>query len=152
MLNQEMYSKAKNYALRSLGLREQSELQIRQKLEQREYAEDVIEAVIVFLKDYNYLNDERFIEQYIYGHCRKMNRRQIQDKLYTLGFKHIDFNYYLELYQYDEDELLKKAMIPYVQDKDLSNPDVCNKVLSHFMKKGYSFSLIRKNLDIFKTG
>lgn len=151
MLNQEIYARAKDYALRSLGMREQSEAQIRQKMEQREYPEDVINAVIVFLKNYNYLNDERFVEQYISGHCHKMNRRQLKNKLYTLGFKHIDIDAYLELYQYDEDAVLKKAMESYIRNKDLTNPETYNKVLSFFMKKGYSFSLIRKNLDVFTT-
>ncbi len=149
MLNQENYETARDFALRSLGMREQTEQQMRQKLIRREYSEEVIEAVIDFLKEYNYLNDERFLEQYIYSHCHKMNRRQLRDRLYVLGFRHVDVDSYLKQYHYDEEALLKKSMQTYICNRDLSDSNTYNKAVSYFMKKGYPFSLIRKNLDIF---
>lgn len=146
-MNQELYGKAKDYALRSLGFREQTELQLRQKLEQREYSEDIIDAVILFLKQYNYLNDERFLEQYIASHCHKMNRRQLHNRLYTLGFRQIDLEHYLEENLYDEEALLAAEFESYVQRRDITDPVVRNKVTAHFLQKGYSYSSVQRQLN-----
>lgn len=133
--------KAKEYALRSLTCQEQTEYQIRVKLQQKEYDAAVIEAVIAFLKEYKYIDDRRFIEQYIASHCKRMNLRQLQERLYRKGIKtNTSMEEYLELYGYDESELLERALNKYVQNKDLSDLKVRQKVVAYFVNKGYAYS------------
>lgn len=52
-------------ALRLLAMREHSEQQLRNKLEQREFDEIEIEEAILQLKSDNYLSDQRFAESYL---------------------------------------------------------------------------------------
>lgn len=148
MIKQEEYNKAKEYALRSLGCREQTEFQIRQKLQQRKYSSEIVDAVITYLKHYRYLDDQRFVEQYISGHCHRWNRSRLQSRLYTLGFRNLNLDDYLEQYEYDETAVLNRDMRTYLRNKNLSNPDTRNKVISHYLQKGYSFSSIQKCLDM----
>lgn len=136
------YQEAKEYALRSLTCREQTEHQLSEKLRRREYSPEVIRAVIEFLKEYNYINDERFLEQYIASHCHRMNRFQLEQKLYTLGFRQLRLDEYLSTYDYDEERLLSTEFDSYTRKKDLSDPMVRKKVTAHFMKKGFSYSMI----------
>lgn len=50
---------ALSYALRILTLREHTTFELEQKLRQRDFGEDEIEAVIAQCRDWNYLDDER---------------------------------------------------------------------------------------------
>ncbi|MBQ8147795.1 MAG: regulatory protein RecX [Lachnospiraceae bacterium] len=156
MNNQEL-KKAKEYALRSLTNREQTEFQIRTKLQRKGYEEEVIETTVAFLKDYNYMNDQRFTEQYIAGHCQKMNRRELQQQLYAKGIKSNDtLDTYLELYEYNEEAVLEKALDKYIRNKDITEELTQKKVIAYFMQKGYSYgivrSVLRKKTDIIHEG
>lgn len=143
-MNDRELTRAKEYALRSLSCNDQTEFQIRQKLQKREYPAEVIDRVMEFLKEYNYINDVRFLEQYVACHCNRLNRKQLVEKLSVKGIKGMDVDRYLELYQYNEEELLQKAVRKYVKGKDLSDSRVRQKVFTHFVQKGYSCSLVRR--------
>lgn len=147
-MNNAELRKAKEYALRSLTCIDQTEFQIRQKLQQKSFDFEIIEAVIAFLKDYNYINDLRFTEQYIGCHCGTMNRKQLLEKLYSKGIKNVDIDNYLELYQYDEKALLQKAVKKYSKNKDVSDLKVRQKILIHFTQKGYSYAMIRDVINV----
>lgn len=149
-MNDTELTKAKEYALRSLTCKDQTEGQIRRKLRQRDYSPEVMDEVLDFLKAYNYINDERFLEQYVACHCKRLNRKQLLERLADKGIKGVRIDEYLELYQYDEAELLKKAVRKYVKGKDLSDFKVRQKVMAHFLQKGYSSSVIR-NVVHFDT-
>lgn len=146
-MNREEYTKARDYALRSLTIREQTEHQLRTKMLNREYSNDIIDAVIQYLKEYDYLNDERFLEQYIAGHCHRMNRRQMRNKLYSLGFSDVDLDAYLEENHYDETDVLQRDMNVYLKNKRISDPVVREKVISHYIRKGYTYGMVKKSLD-----
>ena len=147
---QEEVQRAKNYALRSLGIREQSEAQIRQKLSGKCYSDAVIEQVLDYLRDYNYVNDERFVEQYIVSHCHRMNRMQLKNRLYSLGFADIDIDSYLTDLDYDETEILRKEFESYIRKKEISDYNVRNKIMMHFVNKGYSAAQTRKLLEEYQ--
>ena len=149
-MNDTELKKAKEYALRSLTCKDQTENQIRRKLQQKNYSPEVTDQVLDFLKAYNYIDDKRFLEQYVACHCKRLNRKQLLERLSDKGLKGVNIDEYLELYQYDEAELLKKAVEKYVQGKDLSDFKVRQKVVAHFLQKGYSGSIVRSvvNFDI----
>lgn len=66
------YERALTFSINSLGVKEQTEFQITQKLSERETPFEIIEKVIIKLKELNYLNDLRFCENYIrYAHQQK---------------------------------------------------------------------------------
>lgn len=142
-MNNGELTRAKEYALRSLTCQEQTEFQIRQKLQKKGYTGEIADAVLTFLKEYNYINDTRFLEQYVACHCNRMNRKQLLERLSVKGFRNPEIDGYLELYQYDEEKLLQQAVRKYIKGKDLSDCKVRQKVFLHFRQKGYSGSMIR---------
>lgn len=143
------YVKAKEYALRSLTCLDQTEYQIRQKLEKRKYSAEIIEAVILFLQEYHYIDDRRFAEQYIACHCQSLNRKQLLNKLYAKGLKTESIDGYLERYHYDEEALLEKAVQKYLRTRSLSSPRDYQKAVAYFMQKGFSASMIRAALQAY---
>lgn len=144
--NRTEYAQAKEYALRSLTCLEQSEFQIRQKLSRKKYTEKTIEEVLLFLKQYDFVNDQRFTEQYVASHCQRLNRRQILDKLYMKGIRQTEIDDYLELYQYDEEQILKRAMEKYRNSHDMTRDGQDDKCIVYFLQKGYAYSMIKSVL------
>ena len=144
--NRTEYVQAKEYALRSLTCLEQSEFQIRQKLSRKKYTEKTIDEVLLFLKQYDFVNDQRFTEQYVASHCRRLNRRQILDKLYMKGIRQAEIDDYLELYQYDEEQILKRAVEKYMNSHDMEKAGQYDKCIIYFMQKGYAYAMIKSVL------
>ena len=62
LLEDEMYLKAKDKALSILSRADQSEKKIREKLS-ADYTDEVVEKVIDFLKNYNFINDSMLAER-----------------------------------------------------------------------------------------
>lgn len=146
-MKQEEWKQAKEYALRSLTRCDQTEWQLRQKLEKKGYSDTTTEKVICFLKEYHYIDDERFLEQYIESHCSRLNRKQLKIRLYRKGISGENLEEYLERCQYDEDTLLRKAVDKYMRNKDRTDPVIRRKAAAYLMQKGYSYSKIRKALE-----
>lgn len=142
-MNNEDWKRAKEYALTSLTRCDQTEWQIRQKLERKGYSPQIIAKVLLFLKEYQYIDDQRFLEQYIACHCSRMNRRQLMEHLHRKGIYQKNIDVYLERYQYDEGRLLQKAVEKYMKNKDWSDPVTRRKATAYLMQKGYSYAMIR---------
>lgn len=60
MPDPEELKRAKTAAMRYLSYRDRSEFEVRERLSQKEFAKDIIQETIGWLKTLNYLNDERF--------------------------------------------------------------------------------------------
>lgn len=60
-----IYIKAQDAALHYIGYKMRTEQEIRRKLREKEYAEDVIEEVMDFLKKYGYADDREYCVKYI---------------------------------------------------------------------------------------
>lgn len=147
-MNNQEWKRAKEYALKSLTRCDQTEWQIRQKLERKGYSSQVTEQVLLFLKEYQYIDDQRFLEQYIACHCNRLNRRQLLEHLYRKGIYQEDIDEYLERYQYDEGRLLQKAVEKYMKNKDWSDPVMRRKATAYLMQKGYSYTMIRSIINM----
>ena len=60
-----IYIKAQDTALRFLGYKMRTVQEIRQKLLEKEFAEDVIAQVLAFLEKYGYADDREYCRRYI---------------------------------------------------------------------------------------
>ncbi|WP_313529586.1 regulatory protein RecX [Anaerotignum sp.] len=60
-----IYVQAQDVALRFIGYKMRTEKEVRQKLEENEFAEEVIEEVINFLCKYKYTDDREYAKRYI---------------------------------------------------------------------------------------
>ena len=58
-------NQALKFAMKLLDIRKRSVFEIRKRLKQKEFEEEIINEVIKELFEYGYLNDEEFAEAYI---------------------------------------------------------------------------------------
>jgi regulatory protein len=77
LLYEEEFSKARNYTYKILARRMYTCKEIRDKLTERGYVDEIIENVIATLEGYGYLNDRTYAEEWIQSRMRSKPRGKI---------------------------------------------------------------------------
>ena len=143
---------AKNYVYRLLGRRMYTAKEIRGKLEDRQYMEQVITAVITTLQDYGYVNDRVYAKEWIRSRMRSKpkGKMALRQELLRKGIDKSIIEAALEE-AFDESEegdlalaLAMKRIRSYKNDA----PDVARKKLHDFLlRRGFSFETVRETIE-----
>lgn len=103
--------RAKKRALYYLKNGDKTEYQIRKKLAEGLYPEEIIAQVLDFLRHYRLADDDRYTENYVNQLKSGKSRREIEAKLYARGLKGEAVREALEqLSKEDEYEACEKAL------------------------------------------
>lgn len=145
ILNEVILQKAKNKAIALLQYMNRTEQELRQKLKMYLYPSDVIEQVIAYLYDYNYLDDERYVECFI--RCNKNNhsRRWMERKLVQKGIALNGIQQYFED-DYSEENVLRKALEKKMRGKRIDSQKEKEKVMAYLFRQGFSINGVRQVL------
>ncbi len=83
------FVKALEYTFRLLSRQDYSKLRIKQKLQKRDYPITVIDDVIAYLEEHNYINEVRTVKNLV--HTRFEHRHwgpyKVQNSLYKMGYE-----------------------------------------------------------------
>ena len=146
MEDMEAFDKLKTKVLKYVLYKKRSEAEIRRKFATNE-DEIMLDEVIQFLKENNYINDEAFIERTIdeYKRLKCMSIKEIEYKLLSKGIeRHLIedyiFNHEEQLLEY---ELESAKQIIRKKQTSMNMDDIT----VYLMKKGYSNDTI-KNIEI----
>lgn len=144
--NELVFYRAKERALYLLERKPFSVSMMKDKLFNNEYSQDIIERVILFLEEYHYLDDERYIRMYVESYSSRKSKKQIICDLLKKGLSKERIHSYFEKFEYSEQECFEKQFERYIRGKDLENWQVRQKVFRYFYGKGFSTSLIEDSL------
>jgi regulatory protein len=144
---------------RSLYLIEQAsktESKLREKLiKSGKYSEEIIEETIDFLKKYEYIDDLRFAKQLIKHYSGSKSLREIEQKLYQRGVNKRDIKEAMAGFKNDEElsedsemRAVKAAINKKCKDPSMLDGDKKRKLYASLMRKGFSYSTVRKALSI----
>ena len=134
VLQEVVFKRAKERALFLLERRPFSTCMLREKLNQSDYPETVVEQVILFLQQYHYLDDAEYVsKQIVYDLVRKGISKDIIDL-------------YFEESEYSERECFEKQFEKYTKGRDLEDRMVKQKIFRYFYGKGFQISLIEEAL------
>lgn len=78
-------SRAKNRALRLLTRKDMTRKEIIKKLKQTGYNDYITNNIIVFLEEYNFINDKEYVEKYINYNKERKSIKQISVELVKKG-------------------------------------------------------------------
>lgn len=135
-----LYKRGKERALYYLKSSDKTVSQMRTKLKEGYYPEDIIEKVIEFLERYGYLDDYRFAQNFVsYNKHRKSIQRMKSDLCLKGIEKSIIEDVLMDsLQDGDTEEYLIEA---YCKKKVKNNMDEkeCNKILMSLMRKGFKY-------------
>lgn len=138
--------RAKERALYLLEYKPYSVSMMREKLYNSEYSLEISEKVILFLKEYHYLDDDDYIRMYVGTYSVRKSKKQITCDLLRKGISKESIDNYFEQFEYSEQECFARQFERYVRGKDLGDWKVRQQVFRYFLGKGFSLSLIENSL------
>ena len=143
-----LVKRAKLRAMHLLNAMPRTEQQLREKLAQNEYPEDVIEAAVSYVKSFGYINDEAYIRNFIISRKNSKSKREIVMLLGQKGLRgELVDNIVEEMYA-EESELstIKEIMIKKRWNPSEMEEKEKQKMLAYLMRKGFSYEEIRRAL------
>lgn len=133
-----------NRSLSLLAKVMKTEKQLRDFLKEKKYPEICIDNAIEKLKDYNYINDEVFCENYVGFYLDKKSKRQIKFELMQKG---VNSELVDNVVQKLNDESEMKVCLKYAE-KFIKNRNIDKKTkqkfYNHLAGKGFDFAVISK--------
>lgn len=140
------YKKALSYLERS----EYCASEIRFKLKMNDYSSVPIERVIESLYKSKFLDDKRYAEAFIRSYSstkgRKLMETELLHKNISSDVINDAFDPFYEDEDYDEDEVIRSILDKKYKGADLSDIKTKTKVLSYFMRKGFSVDKVNNHL------
>lgn len=114
-----LIKRARRRVMHLLEKMDRTEEQLRTKLRQGYYPEDVIEDAIGYVKGYHYLDDLRYAQNYVRSHKEKKSRRMVQMELQKRG---VAKEWILQALEEEyEQESEQEQILRWIQKKDYSS-------------------------------
>ena len=141
--------RAKLRALHLLTAMDRTESDLRGKLA-ASYCDEAVETAVEYVKSFGYLDDERFVKNYIESKSRTKSRRQIEQELiFRKGISKEAVEKGFENAQMpDVSEVIER----YLQKKRI-NPETCdyeqkNKFYAYMLRKGFQIEDLKMVFDL----
>lgn len=149
IIKTEEQNKSNNTALNYISFKPRSEKEVRTKLKDKEFDEDIIDNTIAFLYKYNYLNDYDYGKSLINDkkNFKKAGTNLLKQELYKKGIAKDTIQELIEeSYDYDEEYEMAYAVAikKYNLIKNEDKNSIYRKLYSLLGRKGYGFDIINK--------
>lgn len=135
------FKRAMDKAIAAIKYSEKCEYDIRQKLQELCYDNEVVETTIEKLKKYKYVDDARYASVYVRSHINRKSRREIT---YALSAKKISDEWIEAAFEEnqlpDEREIVMRLIQKKCPVSELK--DRRDKVTAYLLRKGYPYRLV----------
>lgn len=148
--NEVLLKRAKLRAMHLLNDMFRTEDQLRQKLRQNGYPEDVTDEAIAYVKSFGYINDEAYIRNFVESRKDKKSRKELYALLSQKGVKGESVDRILdEIYEEHSD---RKAIYEILRKKRW-NPENADdkekqKMYGYLVRKGFRYEDVRQVIQV----
>lgn len=149
-IKQEVVTKrAKKRVLHLLEKMARSEAQIRVKLRQNHYTDDVINDAIEYAKKFGYIDDHNYARSYGQMKMAQKSKKELYFGLLSKGIeKEIITEVLEELYMAeDESELIIKLIRKKMNKVHSTDPKEIQKINGFLMRKGFPYDQIKEAME-----
>lgn len=143
--------KAKKKVMDLLISRDRTETELRRSLKNLYFPEDIINLAIDYVKQYNYIDNRRYIESYLAYRSEGKSIQMIKYELKEKGIPDSLSTEVLHAYDYNDIRNIKKIIHKKYGDSPLMSIKEKQKLINHLLRKGYYYSDIVdcvKNFEI----
>ena len=138
--------RCKNTALKTVERSHKTEKEMRDKLKLKEYNTKTIDNTIIFLKEYNFINDYNYAKMYIRDKLKTQGERKIRYALISKGINEVTID---EIIDGIEDidsrnvalELANKKYRVLIK-RESDQYKLSQKLYAFLVGKGYSYSIV----------
>lgn len=140
-----IYPSALNKALYLIRSKEYTKHEMEQKLIQGYYPEDIISSVLNELEKNRFIDDKRYVENYISCHCAVKSVQIVKSSLMTKGVEKETIEEAMDHYlkeNPDQEIILCKQLLDRKYSAGTEKPDLMtvNKAKMLLVRKGFSYS------------
>ncbi len=146
------------YAMQLLERFDRTERDLRRKLKDSFYPEEIIGDIIDYVKKYKYLDDVRYACNYIRMCGEKYSSLELKRRLFEKGIREedVEMAFYRSsdegvLDENREDELIKKLILKKYPDPSYIDDASRDKLFVSLYRKGFAISRVEKVLDDIKV-
>ncbi len=145
--NDILLKRAEKKALYYMKSSDRTENEIRKKLKEGLYPEDIAEDAIAWLRSHGFVDDERYAEDYISSLSGRHSRREIEAKLYKKGLSGSEVKDLLKEKVTDEDEYAACESILHKRYPSGVPAGEKQKAYGFLMRKGFSYDAAEHALN-----
>lgn len=149
ILNEVVLKRAKKRALYLLASMDRTEHQVRTKLKQNDYTEEIINQAVEYVKRFSYIDDERYVKNYIECFEQRKSRQKIEMELYQKGInKELISSVIEQYYQSDERIIIQQLIEKKKFEIDEATPKEIQKMFNFLARRGFQLEDIKNVLHI----
>jgi regulatory protein len=148
---QTIEKRAKKRALFLLEKMDRTEQQLRRKLKENGYPDEIVTRALDYVKQYHYIDDARYAKQYISYHKEKDSRQKI---LYDLLQKGVKKELIVSLLEEEGEWSQREQIMRWLEKKNYAGhctqEKEKRKIYQFLLRKGYSGSEILSAMNAFE--
>ena len=146
-----LLKRAKLRAMHLLNAMDRTESQLRLKLKQNLYPEDVIEKAIQYVKSFGYVEDQGYAERFIHSRQQSKSKKEICAALYQKGVSKEQIDLAMETCYEEVDELdvIRKIVEKKRFSPEDSTPAEKKRMYDYLMRKGFRSEDIRQVIQVY---
>lgn len=138
-----LYKRVKLRAMKLLLQKRYTKKQLKDKLLQGGYPEEVADHALSYVSSFHYVDDDSYIADYIRAHQAVRSRKEIEQKLFQRGISHEEIErVYLQLSDEgelnSEEEAIKILFEKKHFKEKISDKKERDKCIAFFLRKGFS--------------
>ena len=143
IMEETIIRRAKQKAMALLQKSDRTEKELSFKLKQAEYPQIAIDYAIEYVKNYNYIDDNRYLEQYISYKKRTKSMRVMEMELRQKGISKEQIQEQMEKEAVTDEIAIEKAIRKKIGQKEQLTFEEKQKIASYLYRKGFTEKDIR---------
>lgn len=136
----------REYALKLIAFRDRTQKELHDRLIEKGYDENTVEDEIAFLKDYGYINDQKYAQHFIHDavSLKKWGKIRIRAELSKRGVsREISDNLLEDAFCEGSTDILVQQLENRFKNSDLSNMKERTRIFNYFLRRGFSAEEIK---------
>lgn len=138
---------ARRKAMDLLLKMDQSEKELRRKLALKDYPLEVIDEALSYVKKFNYINDERYAQNYVSYRSSGKSKRQVKMELELKGIGKEEVSNLVE--EMDEEEAIDQLLKRKTKGKSVLDREEGRKLMAFLYRKGFASELVQSKVRAY---
>ncbi|MCD8105913.1 MAG: recombination regulator RecX [Lachnospiraceae bacterium] len=141
--------RAQLFAMHLLEKMDRTEFQLREKLRQSGYPDEIIDDAVGYVKGYHYIDDLRYAGHYLESHGTAKSLRRMEQDLYEKGIaKEVVAQAVSEAELPDEESQIRELLEKKHYDPAQSDRKTQQKLYAFLQRRGYGISAISHVMNL----
>lgn len=146
LIEEVLIPRGRRRVLHLLEAMDRTETSLRQKLKESFFPEEVIEDAIAYGKKFHYIDDERYLRNYLSGQLKKKSIRQVEIELERKGIDRSRIQPAMEGIRTDSPEMETETACRLLEKKlkGATEETAIVKARQYLFRKGFSYGVIEQ--------